>query len=221
MFTGIVTQRATVASVHPYVGGEAGSMRLRLTLERSLGPLAVGDSVAVDGCCLTAVALSESSLEFVAIPETLRRTTLGGLRAGDRVNLEGALRIGDALGGHLVQGHVDGVGTVEAVERTGADVRLRIRLPEALHGATLAKGSITVDGVSLTVGESSETGFSVYLIPHTLAVTGLSDKRPGDPVNLEADVVGRYVEHHVRRALASLGHVSVGPGAAARPEIPA
>jgi len=221
MFTGIVTQRATVSAVNPFTGGEAGSMRLRLALERSLGPLAVGDSVAVDGCCLTAVALSASSLEFVAIPETLRRTTLGRLRAGDRVNLEGALRIGDALGGHLVQGHVDGVGILDAVERTGADVRLRIRLPEGLHGATLEKGSITVDGVSLTVGESADTWFSVYLIPHTLAVTGLGDKRPGDAVNLEADVVGRYVEHHVRRALASLGHASPGLGVAARPEISA
>lgn len=226
MFTGIVTQRATVTAVHPYVGGEAGSVRLRLALARPLGPLAVGDSVAVDGCCLTAVALSPSTVEFVAIPETLRKTTLGRLVPGDRVNLEGALRIGDALGGHLVQGHVDGVGTVDAVERTGADVRMRIRLPEGLEGATIAKGSVTVDGVSLTVGESSEAWFTVYLIPHTLEVTGLGDKRPGDVVNLEADVVGRYVEHHVRRALASLG---CGPdgrpafpqGAAPRPEIPA
>ena len=223
MFTGIVTQRATVASVTPAHGGEAGSMRLSLSLERGLGPLSVGDSVAIDGCCLTAVGLSAASLEFVAIPETLRRTTLGRLRAGDRVNVEGALRIGDALGGHLVQGHVDGVGTIGAVETTGADVRMRIDLPEALHGATLAKGSITVDGVSLTVGESDETWFTVYLIPHTLAVTGLGDKRPGDAVNLEADVVGRYVEHHVRRALASLAHgaptpPSVPQGGAPRPE---
>lgn len=216
MFTGIVTQRAAVVSVAPARGGEEGSMRLALALERPLGSLVVGDSVAIDGCCLTAVAVSAQAVEFVAIPETLRRTTLGRLRAGDRVNVEGALRIGDALGGHLVQGHVDGVGTVEAVERTGADVRMRIRLPEALHGATLEKGSVTVDGVSLTVGESGETWFAVYLIPHTLAVTGLGSKTPGDPVNLEADVVGRYVEHHVRRALASLGH-----GAPARPEIPA
>ena len=111
-----------------------------------------------------------------------------------------------------MQGHVDGVGTVVGVERTGDDVRLRIALPDAMRGATIAKGSVTVDGVSLTVGESDDASFTVYLIPHTLAATGLGEKRVGDPVNLEADVLGRYVEHHVRRVL------SAAPPSYSRPE---
>lgn len=201
MFTGIVTQRATIRRLDPARTGVPGTLRIVLGLERPIGGLAVGDSVALDGCCLTAVAVSADVLEFEAIPETLRKTTLGQRREGDRVNVETALRLGDALGGHLVQGHVDGVGRVRAIESRGDDVRLTITVPEALRGATIAKGSVSVDGVSLTVGESAEDAFSVYLIPHTLAVTGLGEKHVGDGVNLEADVIGRYVEHHVRRMM--------------------
>ncbi len=201
MFTGIVTQRARVADVVPAPSGEAGALRLVLDLERPLPGTGLGDSVALDGCCLTVVALDGVRVAFDAIPETLRKTTLGRRRVGDRLHVEAALRLGDALGGHLVQGHVDGVGTVTAVERRADDVALRIEVPPALAGANLVKGSVTVDGVSLTVGTCGETWFTVYLIPHTLAVTGLGEKRPGDPVNLEADVIGRYVEHHVRRYL--------------------
>lgn len=204
MFTGIVTQRAEVSEVRPVPGSAVGALRLSLRLDSPLSAVAIGDSVSIDGCCLTVVATNGRDLSFEAIPETLRRTTLGALRAGDRVNVEPALRVGDALGGHLVQGHVDGVGTIRATERAGADVRLLIELPPALFGATLPKGSVAVDGVSLTVGECDERSLRVYLIPHTLAVTGLAEKGPGDPVNLEADVVGRYVEHHVRRILAGV-----------------
>jgi len=201
MFTGIVTQRARVADVVPAPSGEAGALRLVLELERPLPGSGVGDSVALDGCCLTVVEVAGTRVAFDAIPETLRKTTLGRRRVGDRVHVEAALRLGDALGGHLVQGHVDGVGTVTAVERRADDVALRIEVPPALAGAQLPKGSVTVDGVSLTVGACGDDGFTVYLIPHTLAVTGLGEKHPGDAVNLEADVVGRYVEHHVRRYL--------------------
>jgi riboflavin synthase alpha subunit len=203
MFTGIVSQRATVSQIAR--GGSAGSpggFRLAMTLERALPATAVGDSVSVDGVCLTVVEVGDLTLAFDVVPETLRRTTLDRRRPGDRVNVEAALRAGDALGGHLVQGHVDGVGTVEAVERRGGDVRLTVRAPSPDWGATVPKGSVAVDGVSLTVGESEEGRFSVYLVPHTLAATGLGSKRPGDAVNLEADVVGRYVEQAVRRALA-------------------
>ena|SRR5689334_9494711 len=207
MFTGIVTQRGAVADIGR---GPAGSAtRLVLALERPLAGAAVGDSVSVDGVCLTVVEARGTTLAFDVVPETLLRTTLGTRRVGDRVNLEAALRAGDPLGGHLVQGHVDGVGTVEAVERRGGDVRMEIRAPSADWGATVPKGSVTVDGVSLTVGESEEGRFSVYLIPHTLAATGLGSKRAGDAVNLEADVVGRYVEQAVRRALAA--RVGVAP----------
>lgn len=202
MFTGIVTQRARVTEVVPAPSGEAGALRLVLELASPLPGTGLGDSVALDGCCLTVVEVAGRRVAFDAIPETLRKTTLGRRRVGDLVHVEAALRFGDALGGHLVQGHVDGVGTVTAIERRADDVRLRIAVPPALAGSSLPKGSITVDGVSLTVGECGEDWFTVYLIPHTLEVTGLGAKRPGDPVNLEADVVGRYVEHHVRRYLA-------------------
>ena len=202
MFTGIVIQRARVESRSAAeAAGPDAPLRLRLRLEREMPGLRVGDSIAVDGVCLTVVDGAGATLAFDVVPESLRRTTLSRLRPGDAVNVEPALRAGDVLGGHLVQGHVDGVGTVQAVESRGGDVRMTIALPQALRGATIPKGSIAVDGVSLTVGESADGWFSVYLIPHTLEVTGLAAKRPGDPVNLEADVVGRYVEHHVRRLL--------------------
>jgi riboflavin synthase alpha subunit len=201
MFTGIITQRAVVSESR---AAAAGVVSLALDLERPLAGVAIGDSVAVDGVCLTVVGLNGRRVEFDAIPETMRKTTLGLRRTGDRVNVESAMRMGDPLGGHLVQGHVDGVGAVTAVERHGDDVRLVVSLPDALLGAAVSKGSITVDGVSLTVGECDEGWFSVYLIPHTLAVTGLSSKRVGDGVNVEADVVGRYVEHHVRRWMAGV-----------------
>jgi riboflavin synthase len=201
MFTGIVTHRGRIASLEP--AGTDGALRLCVAPEPALERVTVGDSVAVDGCCLTVTALRGGALSFDAIPETLRKTTLGDRRVGDRVNLEGALRMGDALGGHWVQGHVDGVGCVRAIETRGEDVRMVIGVPAALSGDVLPKGSITVDGVSLTVGEvwqeGAEERFSVYLIPHTLAVTGLGGKRVDERVNLEGDVLGRWVRHHLAR----------------------
>lgn len=207
MFTGIVTQRATVSEIRSPAA--AGSARLSLRLERDVAGLATGDSVAIDGVCLTLVGRDGPALAFDVVPETLRRTTLSALVPGACVNVETALRAGDPMGGHVVQGHVDGVGVVESVERRGDDVRMTVRLPEALLGTALSKASVALDGVSLTVGEASEERFSVYLVPHTLAATGLSGKRPGDRVNVESDVIGRYVEHHVRRALAGRGALSV------------
>jgi len=201
MFTGIVTHRGRLETLE--AAGADEILRLRIAPEPMMEGLAVGDSVAVDGCCLTVTALEDGRLAFDAIPETLRKTTLGHLVAGDVVNLEGALHMQDALGGHLVQGHVDGVGIVRGVESRGEDVRLSIGLPAALAGDVLPKGSVTIDGVSLTVGEvwteGEEERFSVYLIPHTLAVTGLGRRAPGDGVNLEADVLGRWVRHHLER----------------------
>lgn len=216
MFTGIVTQRAAVSDVRPVEGSATGAVRLSFTLASPLAGAIVGDSVAIDGCCLTIVAVEGRAVAFEAIPETLRKTTLGALAPGDLVNVEPALRLGDALGGHWVQGHVDGVGVLRSIERTGADVRLSVTLPPTLHGATIPKGSVTIDGVSLTVGECDERAFSVYLIPHTLAVTGLGAKRVGDRVNLEADLLGRYVEHHVRRLLGA----ATRPGASTSENVP-
>lgn len=204
MFTGIVTHRGTLQSIVP--AGADGAMRLVIGPDRPMDALAVGDSVSVSGCCLTVTSLEKDALAFDAIPETLRKTTLGERKQGDIVNLERALCVGEPLGGHWVQGHVDGVGRLEGIERKQEDVRLVISVSEEVHGGMLSKGSVTLDGVSLTVGEvwrepagENPFRFSVYLIPHTLEVTGFGSVGVGDPINVEADVMGRWVLHHLER----------------------
>ena len=205
MFTGIVTHRGVLDGVQRDAGVDALT-ELRIRPEPQLPEPRIGESVALDGACLTIAAAEDGVLTFQAIPETLRKTTLGDRAVGDLLNLERALRVGDALGGHWVQGHVDGVGVL--VERTqqGEDVRLVIAVDDELHAGMLAKASVTLDGVSLTMGEvwrEDDGGrFSVYLIPHTLEVTGLGTKAPGQRLNVEADVLGRWVAHHVHRILA-------------------
>jgi riboflavin synthase len=160
----------------------------RLVVRSTLGT-DLGDSIAVDGVCLTVVAQENGTLAFDAVPETLARTSLGTLDRGSRVNLEPALRAGDALGGHYVQGHVDGVGTVRSVgELTWFDA------PRDLLRYVVEKGSIAVQGTSLTVAATDDEGFAVALIPHTLQETTLGSLKPGDSVNLEADVLAKYVE---------------------------
>jgi riboflavin synthase len=151
---------------------------------------AVGDSVSVDGICLTVTEVRDGTLAFHVVPETLSRTK----PFGERVNVEPALRAGDQLGGHYVQGHVDGVGTVTAVEPEGEGLRLTIDSHEDVCRYCIEKGSIAVDGVSLTIAALAEGGFEIALVPHTLAQTTLSTLRPGDRVNLEVDVLGKYVE---------------------------
>ncbi|HEY2327361.1 MAG TPA: riboflavin synthase [Gaiellaceae bacterium] len=188
MFTGLVREVGEVVSVD---GG-------RITIAaQTTGEL--GDSVAVAGVCLTVVAVQDGTLAFDAVPETLARTNLGSLSAGARVNLEPALRAGDPLGGHMVQGHVDGVGTVRSVEPEGDGKRIWLDMPDELRRYTVEKGSITVDGVSLTVAATDGTGFAVALIPHTLAVTTLGALQPKDAVNLEVDVLAKYVEQLLPR----------------------
>ena len=176
MFTGIVRE---VGRVVEFDGS-------RLVVDASTDA-AGGDSVAVDGVCLT--VLEGSRLAFDVVPETLSRTTLGELQPGDRVNIEPALRVGDPLGGHHVQGHVDGVGRVRS---TGEPVW--IDAPVEILRYSVEKGSITVDGVSLTIAAVDDDGFAVALIPHTLTATTLGELEPGDAVNLEADVLAKYVE---------------------------
>jgi riboflavin synthase len=176
MFTGIVREVGRVASFDGR----------RLVVEAETHA-AAGDSVAVDGVCLTAV--DGSQLAFDVVDETLGRTTLGALKAGDRVNLEPALRAGDPMGGHLVQGHVDGLGRVRSIGEP-----VWIDAPVELLRYTVEKGSITVDGVSLTVAALDDQGFAVALVPHTLEATTLGALEPGDPVNLEVDVLAKYVE---------------------------
>lgn len=209
MFTGIVTHRGTLETV----GARGEARRFVVRIDRPFDtPVELGESIAFDGVCLTVAGVlgdAPYTLAFDVVPETLRRTTLGRRAPGDVLNVERSLRVGDRLGGHTVQGHVEGTGEVQALETIGEDVRLTLRLPAALFDGVLAKGSITLDGVSLTVGEvwsEPEDGdggrLNVYLVPHTLERTGLGTLAPGDAVNVEPDVLGRWVEQHVRRILA-------------------
>ncbi|HEX3238188.1 MAG TPA: riboflavin synthase [Gaiellaceae bacterium] len=180
MFTGIVRELGAVASFD-------GS-RLVVAAPETAAHAAVGDSVAVAGVCLTVVEAAEGRLAFDVVPETLSRTSLGGLEPGGPVNLEPSLRVGDQLGGHVVQGHVDAVGRVRSVEE-GEDHRVWVDAPENVLAYCIEKGSIAVDGVSLTITALDDEGFEVALIPHTLAVTTLGRLEPGAEVNLEADVL--------------------------------
>ena len=190
MFTGIVEEVGTVTGVER---GER-SARLAIGARRTLDGTDVGGSVAVSGACLTVVERRPDGFVFELGPETLARTTLGALAPGDYVNLERPLRFGGALGGHLVLGHVDGVGTVEAVTRVESTTRVRIALPgDELEPLLIPQGSVAVDGVSLTVAALGKRSFEVMLIPHTLAVTTLGTLRIGRGTNVEADVIGKYL----------------------------
>ena len=188
MFTGIITEIGTVREARLAEGG------LDLTLGCSWTDLTLGESIAVDGACLTVATLREGSFEVHVVRTSLERTRLADLRPGDRVNLERALRVGDRLGGHLVQGHVDGVGTVLRVTTRGDARLLDLRVPAEVARASVPLGSITVDGVSLTVNAMPDpTSIQISLIPFTLEHTTLADRRPGDRVHLEADTIGKYV----------------------------
>ncbi len=194
MFTGIVAAVGTVRKSELARGGR----RLAIDAGRlGLADVAKGDSIAVDGVCLTVVARKARSFEVDVSQETLSCTA--GFSIGDRVNLEKALRASDRLGGHLVSGHVDGVGTVMRVEPAGGNRVMALKAPTALARYIARKGSITVDGVSLTVNTVRTAGFTVNLIPHTLAATTLGELRAGDRVNLEVDLLARYLERLARR----------------------
>jgi riboflavin synthase len=193
MFTGIVRELGTVDAFD-------GARLVVAAIETAEGA-AVGDSVAVAGVCLTVVEAAEGRLAFDVVPETLSRTALGGLRPGSAVNLEPSLRVGDQLGGHVVQGHVDAAGRVRSITPDGDGRRVWIDAPESVLGYCIEKGSIAVDGASLTIAAYDDVGFEVVLIPHTLAVTTLGALEPGDAVNLEADVLGKVVERLVAARL--------------------
>ncbi|HEX4324815.1 MAG TPA: riboflavin synthase [Gaiellaceae bacterium] len=189
MFTGIVLEVGTVAAFD-------GS-RLVVVAPETAPTAVVGDSVSVAGVCLTVVETGEGRLAFDVVPETLSRTALARLEPGESLNLEPSLRVGDRLGGHVVQGHVDAVGRVRAITPDGDSRRMWVDAPQAVLGYCVEKGSIAVDGVSLTVAAFDDDGFEVALIPHTLAVTTLGRLQPGDGLNLEADVLGKVVERLV------------------------
>ena len=191
MFTGIIQDVASIVALEP-LGGDA---RLTVGVDRlDLARTAVGDSIAVAGVCLTVVALQPRGFSADVSRETLALTTIGDWRAGRRVNLEPALRAGDALGGHLVSGHVDGVAEIRERSDEVRSQRFRIRVPQALARYIARKGSVALDGVSLTVNAAEQHEFEVNLVPHTLAVTTLAALAPGDRVNLEVDMIARYTE---------------------------
>ena len=189
MFTGIVREIGTVEAVD--AGDEGARLRIAAGFATTL---AEGDSVSVDGVCLTAAALGDGGFEADAMNQTLALTTLGALAAGDRVNLEPAVRAGDALGGHIVQGHVDGVAEVAAVSEDGFARRIRVALPAELRRYLVERGSVTLNGVSLTVAALDDEGVEVSLIPETLERTTLGGAEAGTRLNVEVDVVARYVE---------------------------
>ncbi len=195
MFTGIVEALGVVERVAPR--GE--STRIVVRAPGLAREALLGQSIAVNGCCLTVAEPDPALLHFDAIAETLARSSLGALRAGERVNLERALRADARLDGHLMQGHVDECGRVRALERSGEDVRLFVTTSPAFAELLVEKGSVAIDGVSLTVVGVAKDGFDVALIPHTLAVTTLGSVAAGGPVNLEADVLGKYVKRYLER----------------------
>jgi riboflavin synthase len=190
MFTGIIREVGRVAAVE----GDASGFNVTVEAPLTAARIEIGGSVAIDGVCLTAESVESSTMAFHAVSETLSRSSLGRLKPGDPVNLEPALRAGEPLGGHIVQGHVDGVGTVRSVSPEGDGRRILIDAPVELLRYCVEKGSITVAGVSLTIASLDESGFGLALIPHTLAVTTLGSLAPGQEVNLEVDVLAKYVE---------------------------
>ncbi len=211
MFTGIIEAVGKISGI------ESGSKSVRLTL--AAGPIAedvaLGDSVAINGVCLTVVEIRPPHLSFEAVWETLRKTGLESLRTGDSVNLERAVSVGQRLGGHLVQGHVDGVGKIASIRPVGDSWWVYVEVSPELMRYVVTKGSVTVDGISLTVADSAEKTFAVSIIPHTWENTTLKDRRAGDTVNIETDIIGKYVEKMLGGYISQGGDI---PGYARRPE---
>ena len=196
MFTGIIESLGTLAAIR----SEGRGKQLVIDSDMALEGLKPGDSIAVNGACLTAVNLSGHRFHADISPETMSKTTFGAARIGDRVNLERALRFSDRIDGHLVSGHIDGMGTIR--KRTPIDnaIVMAVEVPKALSRYLIAKGSVAVDGISLTINACRENGFDVSIIPYTARLTTLPEKKPGDPVNIETDMIGKYVERFLFHA---------------------
>jgi len=208
MFTGLVEGLATIRALIP----EETAVRLELELPAQLADgsnmaegVQIGDSIAINGCCLTVIEINGNAAVFQAGSETLAKTSLGVLDAGDQVNVERALAAGARLGGHFVQGHVDATGKVDKIDHEGDWVFMWFSFPPELGPQMVPKGSITVDGISLTLVEVEADRFSVALIPHTLEVTNLGKKQVGDPVNLETDILGKYIHKMIQGDRSQLG----------------
>jgi riboflavin synthase alpha subunit len=192
MFTGIVRERGRVVAAEQAENDHGVSLRIEAPATAAMSK--PGDSIAVAGCCLTATAVENGSLAFNAVPETIARSNLGRLAEGAEVNLEPALRVGEPLGGHFVQGHVDGLGRVRSLEPDGEGARLRLELDQELLRYCVEKGSLTVDGVALTIAALDDETVQIALVPFTLQETTLSALGPGDEVNVEVDLLAKYAE---------------------------
>jgi len=190
MFTGIIEEVGAVSRV--------SGADLAIMAEGVLEGMAQGDSIAIDGACMTVVEYSEDTFVVQVSPESMSRTTLGSLKPGDAVNLERAMAAGDRFGGHFVQGHVDGIGRVEAVRKLDAFAVWRFHAPPEVARYLVPKGSVTIDGISLTVVDPTVDAFEVAIIPETLNKTTLASKGPGDPVNMEADMLGKHIFHYMK-----------------------
>jgi riboflavin synthase len=190
VFTGIIEDLGSIESVEPL---EAGS-RLKIATELPTAEFAMGESIGCNGACMTVVEIADKTFAIDVSAESLRRTTLADLSPGDPVNLERSIRLQDRLGGHLVSGHVDGTGRVESIRPEGESAIYRFAVPEALTPLLVEKGSVAVDGISLTCFNCDGGGFDVAVIPHTTSVTTLGVRKPGDGVNIENDLLGKYVE---------------------------
>ena len=190
MFTGLVESTGTVIALESR--GEQARLMLQIPFAAEL---ALGDSVAINGCCLTVADVSPHGIAFDLLAQTLRVTSLGALRAGSRVNLERALQVGDRFGGHFVQGHVDATGTISRLEAVGQDHQFEVSLPPEIHRLCIDKGSLAVDGISLTIAELTPAGAVFWITPHTWLETHLHAAHVGQPVNLEADMLAKHVDH--------------------------
>jgi len=197
MFTGLVETQGKVVALNP----EGPGVRLALESKLIAGSAALGDSIAVNGCCLTVVRIAEQIVEFEAGEETLGRTNLGQLAMGDKVNLERSLKLGDRLGGHLVTGHIDTVGTLTSRTNDGKWCTMWFRVPPDFARQMASKGSVAVDGISLTLVDVTDDQFSVALIPHTLDATTLGKRQTRDAVNIETDLLAKYVQRQLETQL--------------------
>lgn len=200
MFTGIIEEVGAIA--------KRGGAELTVLAEKVLEDVKLGDSISIDGACMTVVAFTENSFVVQVSPESFERTTLGNLKAGDAVNLERAMALGDRFGGHLVQGHVDGVGRIESVEKQGEFTLWTFWAPPEVAPYLIPKGSVTIDGISLTVVNPSAETFAVAIIPTTLQETKLQSKSAGDAVNMEADVFGKHIYHYLKQGATQQGSIT-------------
>ena len=207
MFTGIIESVGTIAAIKTQDQGRV----LTIDTDMDLSPCRIGDSIAVNGACLTAVTLQKHTFSVDMAPETVTRTTFSQKKPGDRVNLERALRLSDRLDGHLVSGHIDGTGTILSIQKLSNAVILTVGVSAALVGEMIEKGSVAVDGISLTINKVMDNAFELSIIPHTAQITTIASMKVGTHVNIETDMLGKYVKRFLQTGVAS-GKRAVGGG---------